>query len=271
MLKILIFDSGVGGLSICQALTEYLPNAEQILLSDNACFPYGEMQEDKLVQRVSKLLIEAVNLFSPDCIVVACNTVSTVALDKIRADQSIPIIGVVPAIKPAAELSQSKVIGLLATPATVEREYTADLVDQHAQHCELISIGNTRLVSLAENKLRGISIDKNEVEGILQPFIYAVNEKQLDVVILGCTHFPLLADELREVLPKSVTLIDSSNAIARQVANVLAFEQKKVPSREIRHLCYMTRLDDSSNLSLGIAKYGFDVPLLFPLDVSKTV
>ena len=263
MLKILIFDSGVGGLSISQSLSESMPSAEQILLSDNAYFPYGEMHEGKLVDRVSRLLIKAVELFSPDCIVVACNTVSTVALNKIRTDHNIPIIGVVPAIKPAAELSQSKVIGLLATPATVEREYTADLIRRYAGDCEVFSIGSTTLVSLAENKLRGIAIDQQQVKIILQPFIDAVKEKQLDVVILGCTHFPLLSKILSEVLPETVTLIDSSKAIARQVANVLSKQANKATNHEIRHLCYMTDLENKTNLNSGLDEYGFNSPLLF--------
>ena len=133
MLRILIFDSGVGGLSISKSLTEQLPYAKQILLADNACFPYGEMEEKLLVSRVTALLVQSADLFMPDCIVVACNTVSTVALDKIRNSLSIPIIGVVPAIKPAATKSVSKVIGLLATPATINRSYTAELVNQFAE------------------------------------------------------------------------------------------------------------------------------------------
>ena len=263
MLKILIFDSGVGGLSISQSLTESLPNAEQILLSDNAFFPYGEMPEQELIQRVSKLLKRAVTLFSPDCIVVACNTVSTVALNKIRSDQSIPVIGVVPAIKPAAEISQSNVIGLLATPATVEREYTADLIRQYAGECEVVSIGSTLLVSLAENMLRGISIDKQQVKMIIQPFIDAASHRQLDVLILGCTHFPLLSELLAEFLPDTVTLVDSSKAIARQVATVLTFEKIKVSNRQIRHLCYMTSLEDGTTLNSGLDQYGFNSPVLF--------
>ena len=177
MLKILIFDSGVGGLSISSGLAENLPMAELILLSDNAYFPYGEKKDVELIHRVSEILIKAELQLKPDCIVIACNTASTVALETLRKALKVPIIGVVPAIKPAAELSRSKVIGLLATPATVNRTYTADLISKYASECTLISVGTTRLVEIAEMKLRGENINVSEVREILNPIIKAEKER----------------------------------------------------------------------------------------------
>jgi len=266
--KILIFDSGVGGLTISQSLTEYLPMAEQILLCDNAYFPYGEMNEDELLHRVTEILVEAASNLRPDCIVLACNTVSTVALDKIRSILNIPIIGVVPAIKPAAQLSSSKVIGLLATPATVERSYTADLVSSYADDCVLISVGNTRLVVIAEQRLRGIDVKYFEIQQIVEPFVVAAKEQNLDTVVLGCTHFPLLSDILAEVLPETITLIDSSIAIARQVKAVLKvsdIEPTNTNHSEARLRCLMTKIEDDISLYRGLKNYNFDTPEYFKI------
>jgi glutamate racemase len=270
MLKILIFDSGVGGLSISKSLTEQLPYAEQVLLADNAYFPYGEMEEKLLVSRVTALLLHSADLFMPDCIVVACNTVSTVALEKIRNSLSIPIIGVVPAIKPAASMSVSKVIGLLATPATINRTYTAELVNQFAGDCEVISLGSTRLVEMSEQQLRGEVIDEDELALILSPFVLAAEQKHLDVIVLGCTHFPLINELLRAILPNSINLVDSSTAIARQVEIIL---NASVPDKLLASKnksasislsdCYMTRLDNTSNLTLGLESYNFNPAKLF--------
>jgi len=275
MLRTLIFDSGVGGLSISKSLTEQLPSVEQILLADNAYFPYGEMDEVLLVNRVTELLIQSAASFKPDCIVVACNTVSTVALEKIRDSISIPIIGVVPAIKPAAAMSVSKVIGLLATPATINRPYTAELVKQFAGDCEVISLGSTRLVEMSEQQLRGEAINKDELATILQPYILAAQHKQLDVIVLGCTHFPLMADLLTELLPSNVELIDSSEAIARQVEMILQSslpnklviaEQENCSAKILLNDCYMTAVEKDLGLSTGLKRYKFRPAKLFQLE-----
>jgi len=272
MLRILIYDSGVGGLSISQSLTNLLPFAEQILLSDNACFPYGEMKEQELISRVTDLLSKAVPQLQPDCIVVACNTVSTLALEKIRSALSIPVIGVVPAIKPAAAMSRSKVIGLLATPATVERSYTADLVNNYADDCTLISIGNTRLVEIAEQKVRGTTVDLAEIRSILAAFYQAEEQQNLDTVVLGCTHFPLLSEQLSQLLPETITLIDSSTAIARQVDKILEIEsplkheQAKLTNDHvsaINYRCLITKSATDNSLAKGLEKFKFATPELF--------
>lgn len=270
-MRIIIFDSGVGGLTIGQSLTEALPFAEQILLADTAFFPYGEMEEDQLVKRVTSLLVSAVKRFEPDCIVVACNTVSTVALEKIRNSLLIPVIGVVPAIKPAALMSKSKVIGLLATPATVNRSYTADLVDSFAHDCELISVGSTRLVELSEQRLAGQKVDIEQLRQIVQPFLIAAREKQLDVIVLGCTHFPLLEDLLRDILPNSILFIDSSKAIAKQVLKVLeSSPPDKLQSYQEHenkqvNRCFMTLVNEDEKFSAGLERYHFSSPEYYSL------
>ena len=278
MLRVLIFDSGVGALSISSSLTNIMPELEQILLADNAFFPYGEMQEDALISRVTQLLVHSVSSFQPDCIVVACNTVSTVALDTIRDSLSIPVIGVVPAIKPAAELSSSKVIGLLATPGTINRSYTADLASEHAKDCQLISVGSTRLVEMAEQRLCGQEIDSSEMLEILEPFLAAHKQQNLDALILGCTHFPLLSDVISQQLPSSINLVDSSDAIARQVLNVInglestnkntAVQSKGNTDHLVKKAsndCFLTKYNSNKQLELGLLKYGFRKPQLFSI------
>ncbi len=260
MSKILIFDSGVGGLSISNSLSEYLPDAVQILLSDNAWFPYGELEEFHLLERVAALLDKAVTQFQPDCIVIACNTVSTVALEKVRSMQTMPIIGVVPAIKPAAITSISKVIGLLATPATIKRSYTAELVADFANNCTLISVGSTRLVEIAELYMRRKSFDEKEVINILAPFILAEKEQNLDTLVLGCTHFPLLSNIIRRILPDTVQLVDSSEAIARQVSNVLTSSGENRSTSIPEKLSYLTQQSDCSELVVSLQQMGFARP-----------
>ena len=170
MKRVLIFDSGVGGLSVYQEIYAQLPNVQYIYAFDDAAFPYGELPEDELIARTRHIVSLLVERHCVDLVVVACNTASTIVLPTLRDVLAIPVVGVVPAIKPAAMLSERKVIGLLATPATVQREYTELLISQFASHCEVLRIGSTRLVEMAEQKLRGQAISIAELEKILKPW-----------------------------------------------------------------------------------------------------
>ena len=220
-MKLLIFDSGVGGLSIFNAVRARLPALAIDYVSDNAAFPYGTKTEADLVQRVSLVLHALEDKLAPDLIVVACNTASTVALPKIRDTLRTGVVGVVPAIKPAAERSQSKVIGLLATPGTVARAYTKRLIDKFAAHCEVIAVGSSELVELAEAKLYGDIPSTQQIASILAPFSASPLAAKLDTMILGCTHFPLLLDELQAAAFKPLQWIDSGAAIAARVESLL--------------------------------------------------
>lgn len=216
--RILIFDSGVGGLSILQALRQKLPGASYFYACDNEAFPYGTKSEEALISRVDQVLKKLELMVSPDLVVVACNTASTVALPVIRSHFKIPVVGVVPAIKPAAAATQSGVIGLLATPGTAARPYTLQLIDDFASHCEVIRVGSSELVEIAEDKLRGKTLNLERVRRIIAPFFEA---EKLDTIVLGCTHFPLLAEELQSSAPRPVKWIDSGEAIARRVESLL--------------------------------------------------
>jgi glutamate racemase len=210
----LVFDSGVGGLTIAEAITGHLPHCSIIYGSDNAAFPYGIKKESQLIDRVDAVLHKFQSVSQADIIVVACNTASTVALPKIRERFDLPIVGVVPAIKPAAQISQTKTIGLLATVGTINRDYTHTLIEEFASDCQVISIGSNELVTLAEHKLRDENPSFENLPKILRPF---KDTEGLDTIVLACTHFPLLTDELQNMLPEVENWIDSGKAIARRV------------------------------------------------------
>jgi glutamate racemase len=221
---ILIFDSGVGGLSILAAVAARLPRESYVYACDNAAFPYGPKPEDELVQRVHDVLDALIARYQPKLLVVACNTASTVALPRLRQHYSspsytLPIVGVVPAIKPAAQLSQNKVIGLLATPGTVRRAYTDQLIHDFAADCTVLRVGSSELVEIAERKLRDESVDVVALNALLSPFFD--REQPVDTIVLGCTHFPLLKNELQAAAPQPVNWVDSGNAIADRVVSLL--------------------------------------------------
>ena len=211
---ILVFDSGVGGLSIFRAIQRQYPYCNFSYVCDNAAFPYGEQSVNKLISRVDCVLNHIQSIAVADIIVVACNSASTIALPRIRSRFQQPVIGVVPAIKPASVISQTRVIGLLATPGTVKRQYTKNLINDFAKDCEVISVGSSELVDLAEAKLRNIELCNQTLQRIVEPF---KKNNQLDTLVLACTHFPLLLDELKMALPNVNHWIDSAEAIARRV------------------------------------------------------
>lgn len=225
--RILVFDSGVGGLSILEALRQRLGGCEFVYASDNAAFPYGLKSRAYLVARVDAVLKTLIKEIRPDLIVVACNTASTVVLPSIRDHFKAPVVGVVPAIKPAAALSSTGVIGLLATPGTINREYTQGLINDFASDCEFVKVGSSRLVEIAERALRGISPDQGELAEILAP-LFAV--EQLDTIVLACTHFPLIVQNLKDTSPRPVNWIDSGQAIARRVEALLAKDPVHAPA-----------------------------------------
>lgn len=216
--RLLIFDSGVGGLSIVADVQQLLPGCAITYASDNAAFPYGTKGETELVERVDAVLQALIEKVEPDVVVVACNSASTLALPHIRAHFTVPIVGVVPAIKPAAALSRSKVIGLLATPGTVARPYTRDLIAQFASDCTVISLGSSELVQKAENHLRGRTVTTESLRELLSPLFAHPRFSEMDTLVLACTHFPLLRPQLQALLGVNITLVDSGEAIARRVS-----------------------------------------------------
>lgn len=211
---LLLFDSGVGGLSVLTEIRRLLPTAPLVYAADSAGFPYGTRTEAELAARVPALLGRLVERYHPRLAVIACNTASTIALPHVRAALDLPVVGTVPAIKPAAELSRSRIIGVLGTEATVRQPYVDDLAERFASDCEVLRHGSAELVELAEAKLAGRVVDPAAVASAVAPL---AGRPDMDVVVLACTHFPLLADELRMVLPHA-RQVDGAAGIARRVA-----------------------------------------------------
>ena len=214
---ILFFDSGVGGLSVLRPTRAILPSAPIVYAADNAGYPYGTKSEAELAARVPALLGRLVERFRPRLAVIACNTASTIALDHVRAALDIPVVGTVPAIKPAALLSKSRVIGVLGTNATVRQPYVDDLAARFASDCTVIRHGSAELVELAEAKLAGDAVPIDAVHDAIAPMIGQPDGEKMDVMVLACTHFPLLEDEIATAFP-SIVQVDGGPGIARRIA-----------------------------------------------------
>jgi len=258
--NVVIFDSGVGGLSIYQAVhsaqavysaqAAYLaaqaaysaqaahdaqaadhtqPKLDYVFVSDNQAFPYGTKDESELIERVVRVVTTIAERYDPQILVVACNTASTVVLPILRKQFGFPIVGVVPAVKPAALLSKTRHMALLATPATIKRPYTDKLIADYASDCQVLKLGSSKLVELAEKKLYGEPFDLSILQDIVKPVL---DQPSIDVLVLACTHFPLLRDELEQVFrlnEHSITLVDSTQGIANRVSDLV----KSLPSKTV--------------------------------------
>lgn len=238
--KALVFDSGVGGLSVMREIASLLPQLGVTYAADNAAFPYGTKSEAELVARVSAVVGALVETAQPDIVVIACNTASTTALAAVRQFLAIPVVGVVPAIKPAAAASESRVIGLLGTKATVATAYTAALIKQFADGCTVLTHGSPELVEAAERKLQGLPADDDAISAAIASLFGQPGGERLDTVVLGCTHFPLLRGELAAAAPHPVTWMDSGAAIARRVATILGIAPPAEPVDSPSHRAIFT-------------------------------
>lgn len=211
----MVLDSGVGGLSIVARIRALCPPLQIHYLADLAGFPYGIKSEQEVTARVVGLVEKHLPLYQPLIVIIACNTASTVVLDELRRRFSLPFIGVVPAVKPAAQLTQSGVIGVLATEGTINREYTHNLIQQFAPNQQVLRHGSAGLVLMAEAKLKGQYPEVHAVRSELAPLL--TQAENMDTIVLACTHFPLLKEELIMALPQVKFWVDSGDAIARRV------------------------------------------------------
>jgi len=216
---ILFFDSGVGGLSVVAPTLALLPAAPIVYAADSAGFPYGTRPEAEIAARVPALLGRLVERYRPRLAVIACNTASTIALPAVRAALDVPVVGTVPAIRPAALASHSRIIGVLGTEATVRQPYLDDLAARFAADCTVVRHGSAALVELAEAKLAGDPLPPGAVAAAVAPLVAVA---RLDTLVLACTHFPLLADELAAAFGPGVALVDGGPGIARRVAHLTA-------------------------------------------------
>ena len=239
---ILVFDSGVGGLSVYREVKKLIPNAHYIYAFDNEAFPYGEKSEQFIIDRVYQIVKAVAEKHPLTITIIACNTASTVSLPNLRAHFSFPVVGVVPAIKPATKLTRNGVVGLLATKGTVNREYTKELIARFATDCKVVSLGSAELVQLAERKLHGEILPLGEVAQTVK--LWLKMPEPPDTVILGCTHFPLLIEELEKVLPSGTRFIDSGSAIARR-AIWLINNQAEVINSDEKNFAYCLLMDEN--------------------------
>jgi len=218
---ILVFDSGLGGLTVLARTTQACPGAHIVYAADDAGFPYGRLAEDALVARILSVMERLIARFHPDLVVIACNTASTLVLPALRARFAIPFVGTVPAIKPAAAATRSGMISVLATPGTVARVYTRELVETYAGGCDVNLVGATRLAGLAEQALKGEPVDDDALRAEIAPCFVEAGSRRTDVVTLSCTHYPLLLERMKRLAPWPVQWIDPAPAIASRVVALL--------------------------------------------------
>ncbi|WP_306118018.1 MULTISPECIES: glutamate racemase [unclassified Roseitalea] len=215
--SVLFFDSGIGGLSVVKEARIILPDLRIVYVADDAAFPYGAWQEGALLERLRNLMGELVARYRPGLIVIACNTASTLAIDTLRADFPDQIfVGTVPAIKPAAERTRSGLVSVLATPGTVRRQYTRELIRQYAARCHVRLVASETLAALAETYMRTGFVDETAVAREIAPCFVQEGGRRTDIVVLACTHYPFLVNRMRKTAPWPVDWIDTSEAIARR-------------------------------------------------------
>jgi glutamate racemase len=218
---ILVFDSGLGGLTVYREVARARPDARFVYAADDALFPYGAIEEDRLIARALDLMERLIAAHRPDLVVIACNTASTIVLPSLRARLPVPFVGTVPAIKPACAASKSKRVSVLGTEATVKREYTRALIREFAADCRVTLVGSARLAALAEAALDGEAVEDAAVAAEIAPCFVDDGAARTDIVVLACTHYPLLADRLERLSPWPVTFIDPAPAIARRVVDLI--------------------------------------------------
>jgi glutamate racemase len=220
--KILVFDSGLGGLTVFAEIIKVRPGADYVYGADDAGFPYGSWKEPDLVNRVVRVMEKLIAEHAPDMVVIACNTASTIALPDLRLRwPHIPFVGTVPAIKPAAERSRSHLISVLGTPGTVKRDYTQNLIAQFAGHCRVRLVGSAALAGLAEAQMHGRDVRDAEIAAEIAPCFVEEAGARTDAVALACTHYPLLVEDFRRLAPWPVDWIDPAPAIARRADSLL--------------------------------------------------
>jgi len=254
---LLFFDSGVGGLSVLGPTRALLPHAPIVYAADNGGFPYGIRGEAEVAARVPTLLGRLAERYHPRLIVIACNTASTIALAVVRAALDLPIVGTVPAIKPAALLSKTRVIGVLGTDATVRQPYVDNLSAEFASDCLVLRHGSARLVELAEAKLRGEATDPAEYARALAGLLDQPGGERIDTIVLACTHFPLVQAELEAASPRPLAFIDGSAGIARRIAYLTAgqrWPQSPQPGRAV----FTMRTALPPGLADGLRSFGLE-------------
>jgi len=264
---ILVFDSGLGGLTVLSRTTQACPGAHIVYAADDAGFPYGRLTEEALVARVLAVVERLIARCHPDLVVIACNTASTLVLPALRARFAIPFVGTVPAIKPAAAATKSGMISVLATPGTVARVYTRELIETYAGACDVTLVGATRLAGLAEQALKGEAVADEALLAEIAPCFIEANGRRTDVVTLSCTHYPLLLERMRRIAPWPVEWIDPAPAIARRVVALLG-PVRDVPCPNATAI-FTSGAGLSGPLRVALAGYGLAHVAIEPMPLAN--
>jgi len=255
--KILVFDSGVGGLTVFGEIARVRPDARFVYAADDALFPYGKVAEPELVDRVLGLMAGFIATYDPDLAVIACNTAATLVLPALRERFSLPFVGTVPAIKPACAASLTKRVSVLGTEATVAREYTQALIRSFGQGCNVTLVGSGRLASLAETALAGEAVDDAAIRAEIAPCFVEDDGERTDTVVLACTHYPLLLDRLERLAPWPVRWIDPAPAVARRVLELVGPPAGR--NTEPATAIFTSGRAPSADLTAALARFGLSV------------
>jgi glutamate racemase len=254
---ILVFDSGVGGLTVFREIARARPDARLTYVADDALFPYGKVPEGALVARVTALMSDLVAAHAPDLVVIACNTASVQVLPALRERFSVPFVGTVPAIKPACAASQSKRVSVLGTEATVAREYTHALIRNFGKGCDLTLVGSARLAALAEAALSGHPVSDEDIRAEIAPCFVQDEVERTDTIVLACTHYPLLLDRFEQLAPWPVRWIDPAPAIARRVVDLVGPKTDGLALTTPRAI-FTSRRKPSVDLAAALTHFGLE-------------
>ncbi len=216
MARIGIFDSGSGGLSVLREIRKILPDERFIYYSDNAHCPYGEKPASYIVERgraVTDLLLSK----GAQAVVVACNTATAAAIATLRAEYSVPFVGMEPAVKPAATGTRSGVVGVLATAGTLKAPKYLNTKGQYADAVRIVERVGQGFVELVES----MELEGTHAEAVVRSSLLPLLSEGADTIVLGCTHYPFLLPLMRRIAPAGVNFIDPAPAVARHLADVL--------------------------------------------------
>jgi glutamate racemase len=256
---ILVLDSGLGGLTVYREVIKLRPDARYVYVADDVAFPYGRLSREELSERLLAVMADLIETHRPGLVVIACNTASTIALAQLRERFQVPFVGTVPAIKPACSASQTKLVSVLGTQATVAQEYTRKLISDFGQGCEVTLVGSRRLAVIAEALLRGEPVDDADIADEIAPCFVARDGLRTDTVVLACTHYPLLDAQFARLAPWPVTFIDPAPAIARRVVDLIGAAPADAQQRQAGQADFLLTSGKTPNAALaaGISRFGF--------------
>jgi len=252
--NILVFDSGLGGLTVFREVAKARPDARYTYVADDAFFPYNDRGEAELIAHVGTLMGDLIAGHAPEFVVIACNTASTLVLPHLRQRFRVPFVGTVPAIKPACATSVSKRVTVLGTQATVSREYTRALIRDFANGSDVALVGSARLAGFAEAELKGMPVADQLIAEEIAPCFIDADGRRTDTVVLACTHYPLLLERLQRLAPWPVNFIDPAPAIARRVLDLSGAPSAPAPSPA--RIVFTSGTPPTGALAAALSRFG---------------